>query len=78
MGGDRNSTPPLIPFPDLAMTSLKGLVLVNTHARLGHSDLRVALAPIERIGAAIAYPSRPPEVWEFPDYLRSEGGPLIL
>ena len=55
------------------MTTLKALLLVNPHARLGQRDLGLALSPIERSGTEIVRPARALEVWEFPHFIRAEG-----
>ena len=55
------------------MKPLRALLLVNPAARLGQRDLRLALQPMEKRAIEVVRPVRSLEVWEFPDYIRSEG-----
>ena len=55
------------------MPPLTGLLLVNPRARLGQRDPAPAIAAIENAGIKLVQPSRPLEVWDFPDYIRAEG-----
>jgi diacylglycerol kinase (ATP) len=55
------------------MASLAGLLLINPRARLGQRDPAPAVAAVEKVGIKLVRPTRPLEVWEFPDYIRSKG-----
>ena len=65
--------PAISSTPRNVMPSLTGLLLVNPRARLGQSDLALAVASMEKVGIRLIRPARPLEVWEFPEYTRSEG-----
>ena len=56
------------------MAPTTGLLLVNPRARLGQRDPAPAIAAIEKAGIKLVRPARQLEVWEFPDYIRAEGG----
>jgi diacylglycerol kinase (ATP) len=51
----------------------RALLLVNPGARMGDSDLGLALKPIEAAGIEIVRPEHRLEVWEFADCIRAEG-----
>lgn len=55
------------------MVPVTGLLLVNRRARSGQRDPALAVAAIEKAGLKLVQPTRPLEVWEFPDYIRSKG-----
>lgn len=55
------------------MAQPTGLLLINPRARLGQRDTAAASAAIENAGIKLVQPARLLDVWDFPDYIRSEG-----
>lgn len=55
------------------MQKHRALLLTNPRARMGQRDIAQAIKPIEQAGIEVVRPSRDLEVWDFPDYIRSDG-----